>query len=57
MSMLGFLQSGIGLPVIDAGYFLKKSFNFAHEENPYTIIWGIMQLIIFKNDSKRSQQV
>lgn len=40
MSMLGFLQSGIGLPVIDVGYFLTKAFNLPHETNPYNILWG-----------------
>jgi uncharacterized membrane protein YagU involved in acid resistance len=40
MSMVGFLQSGLGLPVIDVGYFLTESFNLAHEVDPYTILWG-----------------
>jgi hypothetical protein len=40
MSMLSFLSSGIGLPVIDVGYMLKAIFNHIHEHNPYNILWG-----------------
>lgn len=47
MSMTGFLQSGLGLPVIDVGYFLMESFNLAHETNPYTILWGNVSFYMF----------
>lgn len=47
MSMAGFLQSGLGLPVIDVGYFLTESFNLAHEANPYTILWGNAAFYMF----------
>lgn len=40
MSMLSFLSSGIGLPVIDVGYMLKEIFNHIYEQNPYNIFWG-----------------
>jgi hypothetical protein len=40
MSMLSFLSSGIGLPVIDVGYMLKVIFNHIHEQDPYSILWG-----------------
>lgn len=40
MSMLAFLSSGIGLPVIDVGYMLKEIFNHIHEQDPYSILWG-----------------
>ncbi len=40
MTMVAFLQGGIGLPVIDVGYILKESFNAMHPTDPYTIFWG-----------------
>ena len=40
MSLLAFFQGGLGLPVIDVGHFLTESFNFVHEHDPYTIVWG-----------------
>ncbi len=40
MSMLSFLSSGIGLPVIDVGYMLTVIFNHIHEQAPYGILWG-----------------
>lgn len=46
MSMLSFLSSGIGLPVIDVGYMLKEIFNHIHEQDPYNILWGNMAYYI-----------
>jgi hypothetical protein len=40
MTMLSFIQAGIGLPAIDLGHILKESFNFVHAAEPYTLIWG-----------------
>ena len=40
MTIISFLQGGIGLPVIDVGYILKETFNNVHVGEPYTIIWG-----------------
>jgi hypothetical protein len=40
MAMTAFLQGGIGLPVIDVGLILTKSFNHVHETAPYHIIFG-----------------
>lgn len=40
MSMIAFLLSGFGLPVIDVGYILQEIFNHIHEHDPYTIVWG-----------------
>lgn len=40
MAMVGFLQGGIGLPVIDVGLILTESFNHAHDTAPYHIIFG-----------------
>lgn len=40
MSMVAFLTSGIGLPVIDIGYILQEIFNHVHDHNPYSILWG-----------------
>ena len=40
MTMLSFLQAGIGLPAIDIGHILKESFNHVHPAEPYTLIWG-----------------
>jgi len=42
MTIVSFLQGGIGLPVIDVGYILKESFNHAHDGEPYSIFWGNM---------------
>lgn len=42
MTMIAFLQSSIGLPVIDVGHILTESFNHIHESEPYSIIWGNM---------------
>lgn len=42
MTMIAFIQGGIGLPVIDIGHFLKESFNYVHESAPYTMFWGYM---------------
>lgn len=42
MTMIAFLQNGIGLPVIDVGHILTESFNHIHESEPYSIIWGNM---------------
>lgn len=40
MSMISFLLSGFGLPVIDVGHILQEIFNHIHEHDPYTIVWG-----------------
>ncbi len=40
MTMIAFLLGGLGLPVIDIGYFLQELFNNIHEHDPYTILWG-----------------
>lgn len=40
MSMIAFLLSGIGLPVIDVGYFMQEIFNHVHDHDPYSIVWG-----------------
>ncbi|MEX0680346.1 MAG: hypothetical protein WD097_03120 [Balneolales bacterium] len=40
MSMIAFLQGGIGLPVIDVGYLITSSFNEVHVNEPYDILWG-----------------
>lgn len=40
MSMIAFTQGGIGLPVLDIGHFLTESFNYMHDDNPYSILWG-----------------
>ena len=42
MTIISFLQGGLGLPVIDVGHILKESFNHAHPGTPYTIFWGNM---------------
>lgn len=47
MTMLAFLQTGLGLPLIDVGYFLTESFNHVHESNPYNLLWGNMAYHIF----------
>lgn len=40
MAMVAFLQSGIGLPVIDVGHILTESFNEVHGTGTYHIIFG-----------------
>lgn len=40
MAMVAFLQSGIGLPVIDVGHILTESFNEVHGTGAYHIIFG-----------------
>lgn len=40
MSMVAFLQGGIGLPVVDIGHIIVGSFNEVHVDNPYDILWG-----------------
>lgn len=40
MTMVSFLQGGIGLPAIDIGHILKETFNFVHGEQVYSLIWG-----------------
>lgn len=40
MTMIAFLQGGIGLPVIDVGHILKESFNEVHGTGTYDILWG-----------------
>jgi len=42
MTIISFLQGGLGLPVIDVGYILKETFNNVHVGEPYSIIWGNM---------------
>ncbi len=40
MSMIAFLQGGLGLPVIDVGHIIQGSFNEVHVYEPYDIFWG-----------------
>lgn len=40
MTIISFLQGGLGLPVIDVGYILKETFNNVHVGEPYSILWG-----------------
>lgn len=40
MSMISFIQGGLGLPVVDIGHIIVGSFNEVHVDEPYTIIWG-----------------
>lgn len=40
MTIISFLQGGIGLPVIDVGHILKESFNYVHGAAVYDIFWG-----------------
>jgi hypothetical protein len=42
MTLISFLQGGIGLPVIDVGHILKQSFNHVHGTDVYSIFWGNM---------------
>ncbi|MDX1591670.1 MAG: hypothetical protein R3283_06900 [Balneolaceae bacterium] len=46
MTMISFVQGGIGLPVIDIGHILKESFNHVHTSEPYTMLWGNMAYYI-----------
>lgn len=40
MTMVSFLQGGIGLPAIDIGHILKETFNHVHGREVYSLIWG-----------------
>ena len=40
MTMVSFLQGGIGLPAIDIGHILKQTFNHVHGQEVYSLIWG-----------------
>ena len=40
MTMVSFIQGGVGLPAIDLGHILKASFNHVHTGEPYTLLWG-----------------
>ncbi len=40
MSMVAFIQGGIGLPVVDIGHIIVGSFNEVHVDEPYDILWG-----------------
>ncbi len=40
MTMIAFLQAGLGLPLIDIGYFLAETFNHIHQSEVYSILWG-----------------
>lgn len=40
MTMISFIQGGVGLPVIDVGHILKGSFNEVHVGEPYSLVWG-----------------
>lgn len=40
MTMIAFLQAGMGLPLIDIGYFLTETFNYIHQSDVYSIFWG-----------------
>lgn len=40
MTMIAFLQGGLGLPVIDVGHFLTEGFNRVHEGDPYSLLMG-----------------
>lgn len=40
MTMVSFLQGGIGLPAIDIGHILKQTFNHVHGDEVYSLIWG-----------------
>jgi hypothetical protein len=42
MTIIAFLQGGVGLPVIDVGHILKEGFNHIHDGEPYSIFWGNM---------------
>jgi len=40
MTMIAFIQGGVGLPTIDIGHILKESFNQVHEAEVYNMLWG-----------------
>ncbi len=40
MSMVAFIQGGVGLPVVDIGHIIVGSFNEVHVDEPYNILWG-----------------
>lgn len=40
MTMIAFLQGGVGLPVIDVGHFLTQTFNEVHQGEPYSLLMG-----------------
>ncbi len=40
MTMIAFIQGGLGLPTIDIGHILKESFNNVHEAEVYNMVWG-----------------
>lgn len=40
MTMISFLQGGLGLPVVDVGHIITGSFNDVHVAEPYNIFWG-----------------
>ena len=40
MSMVAFIQGGLGLPVVDIGHIIVGSFNEVHVDEPYDIFWG-----------------
>lgn len=40
MSMVAFIQGGLGLPVVDIGHIIVGSFNEVHVDEPYDILWG-----------------
>ena len=40
MTMIAFLQGGLGLPTVDIGHILKESFNNVHGTDAYTLVWG-----------------
>lgn len=40
MTIISFLQSGVGLPAIDIGFILTETFNHVHQNDQYTIFWG-----------------
>lgn len=40
MTMISFLQGGIGIPAIDIGHILKETFNHVHGDEVYSLIWG-----------------
>lgn len=46
MTMIAVIQSGLGLPLIDVGHFLKESLNHAHAAEPYSLVWGNMAYMI-----------
>lgn len=47
MTIIAFMQSGLGLPLIDVGHFLKESFNYVHDSDPYSLLLGNTAYFIF----------